>query len=268
MKKKRVGEKIYFWLLFLYPSRYRHEYGELMIQLFRDIQTEIEESSTQHKGFKLWQLIIPDFCVSVFQEHSSSITSSLPFIMKAHTLLGSLNLVCLIPLVFMMSTMSTMLYSNDNTILMILMNFLFLCIIINCFFAYKLFFFYKHQNRNYIYGSLFSIISIIWVYVIWGGFTFSLLPFFPLSVIILLMLILISTWRYAKGFAIVFSIITLYLTSTVIATTAKEQYCTKKIGQLSFENDISGAKMRTSYYECKAHNSLYQILKESYLSIY
>jgi hypothetical protein len=61
-----MSEKIYAWLLRLFPSRFRNAYGEDALQLFRD-------RSRDESGFfptlRLWLDLLADLAVSVPREH-------------------------------------------------------------------------------------------------------------------------------------------------------------------------------------------------------
>src|SRR5215467_10303882 len=61
-----MSEKIYAWLLRLYPSRFHEAYGEEALQLFRD-------RSHDEKGFllglRLWADLLGDLALSVPREY-------------------------------------------------------------------------------------------------------------------------------------------------------------------------------------------------------
>lgn len=70
MKIKTRSEKMYSWLLFLYPKKYRIEYGVLMLQIFRDIQREIEQRrDEENKVLALWSWLLGDLCISLVQQY-------------------------------------------------------------------------------------------------------------------------------------------------------------------------------------------------------
>ena len=61
-----MSEKVYGWLLRLYPRRFRREYGDAMCQLFRD------RVNAEHSTFgmvRLWFEIVRDLVVSVPRQH-------------------------------------------------------------------------------------------------------------------------------------------------------------------------------------------------------
>jgi hypothetical protein len=61
-----MSEKIYAWLLRLYPSRFREEYGEAALELFRD-------RASDERGFlarlRLWLDLVRDLAVSIPREY-------------------------------------------------------------------------------------------------------------------------------------------------------------------------------------------------------
>jgi len=61
-----MSEKIYVWLLKLYPSRFRRDYGSSAIQLFRD-RLKAERGIFQLCQF--WFDVISDLAISVPREH-------------------------------------------------------------------------------------------------------------------------------------------------------------------------------------------------------
>jgi hypothetical protein len=61
-----MSEKIYAWLLRLYPSRFREEYGEAALELFRD------RASDERRFFarlRLWLDLVSDLAVSIPREY-------------------------------------------------------------------------------------------------------------------------------------------------------------------------------------------------------
>lgn len=61
-----LSERVYRWLLFVYPRRHRLEYGELMAQLFRD---RIRRDGGGLRTLHVWLSIIPDLAGSAWREH-------------------------------------------------------------------------------------------------------------------------------------------------------------------------------------------------------
>ena len=61
-----MSEKIFAWLLKLYPLRFREEYGASAMQLFRD---RLQAERGFFKRFRLWLDIIADLTISVLREH-------------------------------------------------------------------------------------------------------------------------------------------------------------------------------------------------------
>jgi hypothetical protein len=61
-----MSEKVFQWLLRLYPRSFRSAYGDAMRQLFRD------RMAAETGGFgrlRLWMDLLQDFAVSVGREH-------------------------------------------------------------------------------------------------------------------------------------------------------------------------------------------------------
>ena len=61
-----LSEKVYRRLLFVYPKEYRREYGELMVQLFRD---RMRRDGGGLHGALVWMQMIFDLVVAAFKEH-------------------------------------------------------------------------------------------------------------------------------------------------------------------------------------------------------
>ena len=61
-----LSEKVYRRLLFVYPKEYRREYGELMVQLFRD---RMRRDGGGFRGLLVWMQMIFDLVVAAFKEH-------------------------------------------------------------------------------------------------------------------------------------------------------------------------------------------------------
>ena len=57
-----MSERIYRWLLRFYPARFRAEYGEEMLQLFRDRMRKEPE-------LRVWADVLPDAAISIPREH-------------------------------------------------------------------------------------------------------------------------------------------------------------------------------------------------------
>src|SRR6267143_1756864 len=61
-----MSEKIYAWLLRLYPSHFREEYGDEALQLFRD-------RARDERGFfqtlRLWLNLLADLAISIPREY-------------------------------------------------------------------------------------------------------------------------------------------------------------------------------------------------------
>jgi hypothetical protein len=61
-----MSEKIFQWMLRLYPRRFRSEYGDAMRQLFRD---RLGTETSILGRFRLWMNLLQDFVMSVRREH-------------------------------------------------------------------------------------------------------------------------------------------------------------------------------------------------------
>jgi hypothetical protein len=61
-----MSEKIYGWLLKLYPARFRAEYGAAVMQLFRD---RLRAERSIFGRFRLWLDVIADLAISIPREH-------------------------------------------------------------------------------------------------------------------------------------------------------------------------------------------------------
>jgi hypothetical protein len=61
-----MSEKIYAWLLKLYPMRFREEYGASALQLFRD---RLGTERGVFRRFRFWFDVIADLAISVPREH-------------------------------------------------------------------------------------------------------------------------------------------------------------------------------------------------------
>jgi hypothetical protein len=61
-----MPEKIYAWLLKLYPARFREEYGASAMQLFRD---RLHAERGFRERFRFWLDVLSDLAISVPREH-------------------------------------------------------------------------------------------------------------------------------------------------------------------------------------------------------
>ena len=61
-----ISERVYRKLLAVYPKEHRQEYGELMVQLFRD---RMRRDGSGFRGMVVWTQMIFDLAVSAFEEH-------------------------------------------------------------------------------------------------------------------------------------------------------------------------------------------------------
>lgn len=65
-----MSEKIYAWLMKLYPVRFREDFGRSAMQLFRD---RLRAERGIRRRFRLWLDIIADLAVSIPREHRRQI---------------------------------------------------------------------------------------------------------------------------------------------------------------------------------------------------
>lgn len=72
-------ERVYRWLLALYPREHRREYGELMVQMFRDRMRRDGEGLA---GLTVWIQMILDLFGAAANEHTEGVD------MKGRTRLG------------------------------------------------------------------------------------------------------------------------------------------------------------------------------------
>ena len=61
-----LSERVYRWLLLLYPKEHRREYGELMVQLFRD---RMRRRGKGYRGLAVWLHMTFDLAGAAFEEH-------------------------------------------------------------------------------------------------------------------------------------------------------------------------------------------------------
>ena len=61
-----LSERVYRWSLLVYPKEHRREYGELMVQLFRD---RMRRDGAGLRGVVVWKQMIIDLVGSAFKEH-------------------------------------------------------------------------------------------------------------------------------------------------------------------------------------------------------
>jgi hypothetical protein len=89
MKKTiSLSEKIYRGLLKLYPSNYRREFGQEMIQLFQDMYQDAKSLDDDMEMFDLWKRIIPDYFISLTKEYLSHLRGGDNYMQKKFGILG------------------------------------------------------------------------------------------------------------------------------------------------------------------------------------
>jgi hypothetical protein len=71
------AEHIYLLLLYLYPRAHRQDYGQLMLQAFRDLLRDTSASGG-HMGIGFWLEVLVDLAKSVWSEHWSALMEGLP----------------------------------------------------------------------------------------------------------------------------------------------------------------------------------------------
>lgn len=103
-----LSERIYRGMLELYPSRYRDEFGQEMIQLFQDMYHDAKNSDDDTEMFSLWIRIIPDFFISLSKEHLSNLRGGDYYMHKKFDTLGLFFWViagiAVFPVIFFIST--------------------------------------------------------------------------------------------------------------------------------------------------------------------
>ena len=62
MRHKTWADRIYAWMLVLYPRRFRRQYGLDMVEMFRDAR--IDRAGTGRSTFKLWVKTIRDLVLN------------------------------------------------------------------------------------------------------------------------------------------------------------------------------------------------------------
>ncbi len=64
-----MSERIYGWLLRLYPAQFRETYGDAALQLFRD---RLRDERGFFPRLRLWLDLLTDLAVSLPREHAST----------------------------------------------------------------------------------------------------------------------------------------------------------------------------------------------------
>ena len=82
-----LSERLYRALLLVYPREHRREYGELMVQLFRD---RMRYDGGGLRDLIVWTQTIPDLAVSAFDEHKKGEN------MKKRMLIAVISIVALL----------------------------------------------------------------------------------------------------------------------------------------------------------------------------
>lgn len=286
-KTQSISERVYAILLYLYPPNHRKEYKDLMIQLFRDMETDASMNFDRNRLILLWEQIIGDLLISLVQEYSRSAMHVLPFIIRANIVIGVCNLLTTaglgLAIVSFISIMGGFTYIFNHSMNIVIVCFFLICMGINIFFAY-IFLFNKHRKNNrYIYGSLLSIFSVVWMYLIYFGFQIGLSIYFPLAIILFVCIITYATRKTAKYFSALFSIVTLFLMTVSIITNAQQNYCSRVIADMDIQEILKTVKVtpeeKKEYgteeislstrksFQCKKNFNLGNALQDSYFGI-
>lgn len=64
-----VAVTLYSWLLLLYPQSFRKEYGELMIQLFRDMTKDAIRQRSILGILEVWRRVATELRATVWEQH-------------------------------------------------------------------------------------------------------------------------------------------------------------------------------------------------------
>ena len=65
-----ISERVYRRLLFVYPREHRREYGDLMVQLFRD---RMRRDGSGFRGLAVWMRMLVDLACAAFEEHKEGV---------------------------------------------------------------------------------------------------------------------------------------------------------------------------------------------------
>ena len=71
------SERVYEWLLVVYPAAYRREYGPLMLQLFRDLRRDTWRRGKRWDQAVLWLRVLGDVGTTAWAEHVSEFRRSI-----------------------------------------------------------------------------------------------------------------------------------------------------------------------------------------------
>jgi len=71
------SERVYEWLLVVYPAAYRREYGPLMLQLFRDLRRDTWRRGKRWGLAMLWLRVLGDVGTTAWAEHVSEFRRSI-----------------------------------------------------------------------------------------------------------------------------------------------------------------------------------------------
>jgi hypothetical protein len=72
-----ISERLYKWLLFIYPAAFRHQYGSQMTQVFLDYCRVAYQQSGTRGVLQLWVLTLGDLVSNAIAEHVSTLMQRL-----------------------------------------------------------------------------------------------------------------------------------------------------------------------------------------------
>jgi hypothetical protein len=72
-----ISERLYKWLLFIYPAAFRHQYGSQMTQVFLDCCRVAYQQSGTRGVLQLWVLTLGDLVSNAIAEHVSTLMQRL-----------------------------------------------------------------------------------------------------------------------------------------------------------------------------------------------
>jgi hypothetical protein len=240
MKTQHGSEHFYRLLLYLYPKKYREEYGELMLQLFRDMKKERKDE------IEFWMLIGEDFFMSVISEHINAMKSFSISPMISVKLLALLNLVAGLVACFMLGKdylpdisiyISDLFKNTGNTVWFFIIVLTAILAFTNLSFAYHLLFLKNKPSKLTIALSLLSFHLILWKFVFFFSFIAATYTFLPIIACGIVLIIGTIAFSLLKKIIISLSLITLLIFGYGLHAGFKDSYCHKKAAIV--QNDIN-----------------------------
>jgi hypothetical protein len=226
---KKTSETIYQLLLYLYPKNYREEYGELMLQLFKDLEQEYTNKMEDKLSF--WGLILEDFIFSLIKEHFDNITNSIFQPMNNTKPLAVLNIIATIisfaALVLLSNSFQYSLINGGNDLIFWIIQTLvsFTLCIFNALFAYDLLRKNKKADKNTITFALISLHVCVWIIISFLGEVFATELLFPIGLFGFIFLIWKLSANFVKKVTVVLSIITIIVAVYAWNKGFEEDYC-------------------------------------------